>query len=197
MGDGGAGPDAGDKGDGQPDREEAAGGNDGGLIGATCDNANVESEMTIQNLTEFFREKRAHAPAKDIDWEQRQQEWIAAIDGLYQIVTTEWLAPAIQNGLVQVDYRPKKITEDFLGTYEVREMVLRVGEEMVTFSPKGRNVIGVQGRVDLVGEMGEVPLVVQQPGNEWAILAPRSTPTRLIGLDEKTLLLALKDVMRP
>ena len=123
------------------------------------------------------------------------RDWIAATDQLYDEIRKLLDAP-ISNGSVVVDFRPKTITEDFMGTYTVRELVLRVGEEIAVFSPKGRNIVGASGRVDLTGEMGEATLVLQ-PGPRWAVVAQRVPVLRLVPLEQESLLAALRSVMRP
>jgi len=152
--------------------------------------------MTTQSLTDFFRDKRAHAGGENVDWEKKRVEWVASVDELYELVVGQYLATAIANGSVAVSYRPKAITEDFVGTYEVRELVLHVGAETVVFSPKGANIVGAAGRIDLQGEMGEATLVLQ-PAGQWALVAQRVPTLRLLPLEEQSLLSALKDVMRP
>jgi hypothetical protein len=151
--------------------------------------------MTTPSLSDFFREKRAHA-GENVDWEQKKIEWIAAIEELYKVIVDDFLATAIAGGSVSVGFRPKSITEDLIGTYEVRELVVRVGDETVVFSPKGRNIVSTSGRVDLKGEMGEATLVLL-PGPRWSLVAQRVPAMRLVPLDEQSLLSALKDVMRP
>ena len=114
--------------------------------------------MAVSPLTDFL-----HAKAKsghgDVDWVQRRVEWQKAIDGLFSRIV-DYLSAAVQDGSVKVGYQPKLITEEFLGTYETHELVLQVGDESVVFSPKGRNIVGAMGRVDLRGEAGEATLVL-------------------------------------
>src|SRR5580692_3299063 len=128
--------------------------------------------MTTQSLSDFFREKRAHAGSDDVDWDRKKREWITAVEDLYQLIVEKFLAAAIAGGSVTATYRAKNITEDPIGSYEIRELVLQVGNETVVFSPKGRNIVGASGRVDLQGEMGEATLVLQ-PGSRWALVAQR------------------------
>lgn len=151
--------------------------------------------MTAHNLDEFFSAKRSHASPSEPDWEKKREEWIGAIEELYRLVAGFLEGPR-EKGAVTIGFQTKSITEELLGTYPVREMVLRVGEEAVVFSPKGRNIVGASGRVDLRGEMGEATLILQ-PGPRWALLAQRVPSVKLVPLDENSLLRALTDVMRP
>jgi len=57
--------------------------------------------MAAQNLTEFFREKRARAGRPgDIDWQKRKEEWLQAIEDLYRDITQRYLKRAIAGRLV-------------------------------------------------------------------------------------------------
>jgi hypothetical protein len=104
------------------------------------------------------------------------------------------LAESIAQGLVSVSRVQKEIKEDYLGTYRVPELILDINRETVRFSPKGRNIIGAKGRVDLVGEMDTVTLILE-PAGDWSIVLSR-VPRRAVALDGKTLAEALRRVMR-
>src|SRR5437773_2316049 len=101
-----------------------------------------------QSINDFFRAKkeRSDKESAGIDWNRRKAEWLAAIDLLYQRIE-EYVAEPKKQGAVTLVRRPKEITENHLGTYDVHELILTVGDEEVVFSPKGRTVIGAQGRV--------------------------------------------------
>ena len=151
--------------------------------------------MADQNLKEFFREKVSKVGPSDIDWQRKKDRWIAAIDRLYEQITKDYLAELVKDKIVAVSYPEKSITEDYIGQYTVRDLVLQVGDEKVVFSPKGTNIVGATGRIDLCGDFGEVTLV-QQPGERWGVVATRTPTLKVLPLDEESLLIALKSVMR-
>jgi hypothetical protein len=151
--------------------------------------------MAKESLQEFFRAKKAKAEPGGIDWEARKTAWVRVIEDLYRQIVDEYLAEPRKSGLVKVEYSDKTMAENFLGEYMVRELVLQVGDEKAVFSPKGRNIVGAAGRVDLRGDMGEVTLVLQ-PEDRWCIVASRTPTLKLIPLNEESLLSALKRVMR-
>ncbi|MEX2301207.1 MAG: hypothetical protein WD733_09735 [Bryobacterales bacterium] len=130
----------------------------------------------------------------EIDWVERRQEWFDAVERLYRQVTDELLADSIAQGLVTVSRNEKVIEEEYLGTYSVSELVLDVSGENVRFSPKGRNIIGANGRVDLVGELDVMTLILE-PNGHWDIVLSR-VPRHAVALDRKTLTDALRRVMR-
>ncbi len=144
-------------------------------------------------LKEFIL-SRQNPPVQGIDWKERRRLWIDAVKGLYRTVTEELLAASIKQRLVTVSRVEKEISEEFLGTYRIPELVLTINGETVRFSPKGRNIIGAKGRVDLVGELDAVTLILE-PAGHWSIVSSR-VPRNVVKLDSKTLTEALRRVMR-
>lgn len=151
--------------------------------------------MAAKNLREFFRAKKVKAAPGNIDWAARKKAWVEAIDRLYNKITQDYLSGLQKDGLVSISYTTKTLHEDYIGEYEVRELVLRVGGERVVFSPKGRNIIGASGRIDLRGDMGEVTMVLQ-PRGRWCIVLTRTPTLKTVPLDEESLLTTLKSVMQ-
>ena len=152
--------------------------------------------MSAQTLSTFFKNKRSKADPSSVDYASRRDQWIADVDQLYEDVTAGLLKEAVADGLISTSLRDAQLNEDRLGSYAVRELLVRVGEESVLFSPKGRDVVGAQGRVDIVGDLGVATLVLQ-PGGRWALVAQRSPTLRLVPLDKQSLLDALVGIMRP
>jgi len=151
--------------------------------------------MAQGKLQEFFREKKSKADPGDVDWEAKRDQWIRAVEKLYQQIE-KFLAKSIKEKTVAVSRRPKQFAEDFIGGYTIDDLVLQVGDESVVFSPKGTLIVGASGRVDVRGDMGDVTLV-RQPGDRWSVVAARTPALKLIPLNEDSLLTALEKVMRP
>ena len=145
-------------------------------------------------VKDFLLSRQQRAPASEIDWKERREQWIDEVERLYQKVVGELLAESIAQGLVRVSRGEKKIEEEYLGTYCVPELNLDISGETVRFSPKGRNIVGAKGRVDLVGELDAVTLVLE-PAGHWSIVLSR-VPRAAVELDGKTLAEALRRVMR-
>jgi hypothetical protein len=76
----------------------------------------------------------------------------------------------------------------------VPELILDISGETVRLSPKGRNTMGANGRVDLVGELDAMTLIVD-PERQWSVVLSR-VPRQVVALDTKTLAEALRRVMR-
>ena len=150
--------------------------------------------MAANKLREFFREKKTKAGPGKINWQARKDAWIAAVQELYGTIQ-HYLKAAAKDRTVEFSFQNKEIAEDYIGQYTVQELVLRVGDEKVIFSPKGTNVVGAAGRVDLLGDMGEVT-IVRQEGDRWGVVASRTPTLKVIELNEESLLTALESVMR-
>lgn len=149
--------------------------------------------MGKEQIEEFFRQKSQKQPS-DVDWEARRDEYVNLLTLLHAEIQN-LLAIPIREGLIRAFVEKIGIDEKFIGQYEAPVLVLQVGDERVEFVPKGRNIVGAAGRVDLIGEMGQVMLVVQ-PESRWGLVATRTPTLKVIPLDEDSLLEALRSVMR-
>jgi hypothetical protein len=93
------------------------------------------------------------------------------------------------------------MSEQYIGTHTIPELVIGIGDEEVVFSPKGVNIVGAAGRVDLIGERDEVTLVREQGADKledkWSIVEQRIPSPKLVPLTKESLLTALRAVMRP
>lgn len=148
-----------------------------------------------QSLTDIFQKKQNQSSVgASIDWDDRRDKYLAAVQDLYCQIKTMLREPIEQNK-VSPHFRPKQLSENYIGTYSADDLVLVIGDEQVRFSPRGRNVVGAAGRVDVIGERGEAVLVLQ-PGSRWGFVQTRQPTLRIVPLDEPTLAEVLKLVMR-
>ncbi len=149
--------------------------------------------MTQNQLQDFFREKKQKASPAGIDWATKRDAWIKAVKDLYRTITDDFLKAA--KAEVEITYPDKVVTEPSIGEYHIPELSLRVGDEVVLFSPKGTNIVGANGRIDVYGDRGEATIVWR--GDRWSIVASRTPTLRLIDLNAESFSEILKDVMRP
>jgi hypothetical protein len=112
---------------------------------------------------------------------------------LYRTIADDYLQAAKAD--VEIDYPDKVVTEASIGEYHVPELSLRVGDEMVLFSPKGTNIVGAKGRIDVFGDRGEGTIVWL--GDRWSVIASRTPTLRLIDLNAESFSEVLKHIMRP
>ena len=115
---------------------------------------------------------------------------------MYDTIARDYLGLADITDIVEVDRtRMKTVQEQHIGSYEIPEMTLAVGDEQVLFSPKGVNVIGAAGRVDVRGDRGEA-MLVRQPDDRWSLVLSRTPKLQLVPLDDESFLEMLRSVMR-
>jgi hypothetical protein len=146
-----------------------------------------------QKLADLFRKKKTQLEA--IDWDERRDKYLDDVKHLYDQIE-KMLAEPIGQKSVRLQRRPKQLTENYIGTYSVDDLILVIGNEQVRFSPRGRNIAGAAGRVDVVGERGEVALIVQPDDSRWGFVQTRQPKLCIVTLDESTLAEILQLVMR-
>ncbi len=146
-----------------------------------------------QALKELVDKKQKEGGKPAIDWDNRRKSYVAAVEALYQKVLNA-LKDAIDSKAVVQQRRVKTLTEDHIGTYEVDELILQIGNEQVLFSPVGRNIVGASGRVDVVGDRATAVLITF-PKNRWSFVASRQPTLQAVDLDDGTLAEVLKAVM--
>jgi len=148
-----------------------------------------------QNLTDLFQKKQNQAAvAGGIDWDERRRKYVAAVEDLYQQIE-KILAEPIAKQTVKLARRKKDLTENYIGTYAVDDLLLVIGDEQVRFSPRGRNIVGSSGRVDVQGERGEGILIVQADAR-WRFVQSRQPTLKVVDFNESSLAEVLQLVMR-
>lgn len=148
-----------------------------------------------QKLADLVQEKQTQSGAGvSIDWDGRRDKYVAAVGALYSQIKAMLAEPIGQNS-VALHQREKQLTENYIGTYSIDDLILLIGDEQVRFSPRGRNIAGAGGRVDVVGENGEAILILQ-PDSQWGFVQSRQPKVRVVPLNEATLAEVLRLVMR-
>lgn len=97
--------------------------------------------------------------AKNYDWDSRKQEWLSAVQRLYDQVTS-YLYDYIQDGRVTLDRTPKTLQEQLIGTYETEKLIVVVDDTRIEFDPVGTFIVGAHGRVDVHSNSGKATLVL-------------------------------------
>lgn len=148
-----------------------------------------------QQLNDLIKRKKNQADAgAEINWDDRRDKYLAAVADLYGRIEAI-LADPIAKKAIKLKRRPKNLTEDYIGTYAVDDLILQIGGEQVRFSPVGRNVVGASGRVDVVGDRDTAVLIAQSDG-KWSLVTTRHPTLQAVEFKEATLAQALQRVMR-
>jgi hypothetical protein len=117
------------------------------------------------------------------------------VDDLYDQIEN-LLAEPISEKAVVIQRRAKELSENYIGTYKIDDLILLVGNEQVRFSPVGRNIAGASGRVDVLGECGLPEMLIVQPDGRWGFVRSRQPTLEVVPFDETSLAEVLKRVMR-
>jgi hypothetical protein len=150
-------------------------------------------------LGEFLRRKKGESSSQDIDWNSKKDDWKDSVEQFYRYLTTDLLKNLIDDKTIEVSEVPKQITEEYIGTYTLPELRLKIGNSQVVFSPKGVNVIGATGRIDLRGDRDTVTLIREKTStgssHQWQMVSQRVPKVITQPLNSDSLKWALEHVM--
>jgi hypothetical protein len=91
--------------------------------------------------------------------EARKTWWIEEVGKLFDDIRT-WLDPLIQDGTIKFDTEDITLMEEWLGSYTIREAVIRLANKELRLRPIGSMILGSYGRVDLMGPTGQAIIVL-------------------------------------
>ncbi|NLX14938.1 MAG: hypothetical protein GXY44_14990 [Phycisphaerales bacterium] len=97
-----------------------------------------------------------------IDWDKRKQTWCGLVAELMREIKT-WAGE--EGWLVQE--RQKQITEEHLGTYSVPELTIKTPGGYVVAEPVGRNIVGADGRIDIVSFPSLNRILLVRAHDQW------------------------------
>ena len=90
-----------------------------------------------------------------IDYKKDKREWLAKIDKFYELIQG-FIRDYLQQGKISEEWKTIQLQEDHFGEYEVQQLILKIGKKRLIFKPIGRFIIGCQGRIDLISDLGSV-----------------------------------------
>lgn len=108
-----------------------------------------------------FVERQQENPedSQTFDGTRERDEWLTNLSELYVLIE-DFLRPYVEKGSIAIDYDSLSLTEEGIGQYDARQMVLQIGRQRVTFTPVGTMLIGTKGRVDVEGTAGRARLIL-------------------------------------
>ncbi|WFO52532.1 hypothetical protein [Aeromonas veronii] len=115
--------------------------------------------MSKKDFENLLKKHQTESEKNAIDWDARKKEWLEFINVFYKKIEN-WLEPYKQQGTVSYTYKNVSITEEFIGTYDVRVMTIIFAEQKLTLEPLGTLLIGTKGRIDMDGVMGRVQFIL-------------------------------------
>lgn len=116
--------------------------------------------MDTREFDQFVKQQqKAAAEVASVDWDSQRKEWLDYLDKLYQKIES-LLHKYVSSGEIQLGYRPVELNEENIGSYAVKQMVLKIGPKSVVLEPIGTLFLGSKGRVNVVGPAGKAQLLL-------------------------------------
>jgi len=143
------------------------------------------------SFEEFLHSKKEKSKGQSIDWNERKSIWINSVDALFAQIKM-WLAPFEQKGLVSFHEKDIKCYEDYTGEYVIKKLDIILGSDIVSLVPKGTVILGSLGRIDMMGNDGDI-MLIEQEWNEWKF-AKRTPKLNMWNLSEESFKATLQNL---
>ena len=149
-------------------------------------------------LVDFIRSRKEKVSGPDLNWEAKRDAWVSSVENLYRQIQ-EMLRDSIASNDLTAHTHLIEVTEDFIGSYFIPALELKVGRERVEFRPKGVTIIGAEGRVDIRGERDSVTLLkdVVNADSGRSVITQRVPHLKTVQFDRDSLTYVLERVMLP
>jgi hypothetical protein len=112
--------------------------------------------MTVKEFDEFVKRQQETG---QVDWNRERDEWLAHLDELYGNIET-MLSEYTSSGQINIRYKTIELNEENIGSYQARQMILRIGRQEVDLVPTGTLFIGFKGYVEVRGAAGKASLAL-------------------------------------
>ncbi len=131
--------------------------------------------MTVKEFDDFVERQRSGALSEtQVNWDQVRDEWLAHLEALYSMIES-LLGRYISSGQISVRYKSIDLNERDIGSYQARQMILRIGRQEVDLVPAGTLFIGCKGLVDVIGSAGKSRLVLANKDRRFTVQGPKIT----------------------
>lgn len=112
--------------------------------------------MGRKNFEEYL-ESQKDTNKNDINWDLKKEEWIEEVNSFLKQIGNYFTN---YKDNVVINEQSFTINEEYLGSYEIKKLILNFNSDTVIFTPVGRNIIGARGRIDMEGKAGKVKFVL-------------------------------------
>lgn len=121
--------------------------------------------MSKKDFEDMLKKHQVTSEEKEIDWENQKNEWLDFIDQFYSTIES-WFAQYKDDGNLSYSYTKSEITEEHIGTYKIKIMVVDFADQKLTLEPIGTLLIGTKGRIDMEGAKGRVQFILADKGSK-------------------------------
>jgi hypothetical protein len=120
----------------------------------------MRSLMHNKDFDEYVRRQQEIPPGgPPPDWNRERDEWLGYLNDLYKEIES-FLSKYASLGQIRSRYQDIELNEEYIGSYNAKQMILRIGKQEVKLVPIGTLLIGFKGRVDVVGSSGKAQIVL-------------------------------------
>jgi hypothetical protein len=132
----------------------------------------MDTTQYIKQFEEFLSQKEAEGRDQPvIDDEKIKEDWLAKIDEFYSLIQ-KFLHDYLEEGKIVKEWKTIQLSEETLGEYEVKQLILKIGNTRIVFTPIGRIILGALGRIDMSSDFGSVRfLVLPKKSNKSSLLS--------------------------
>lgn len=121
--------------------------------------------MSKQKFEDFIKRQTKEKEEEKIDWNAQKREWINFVGDLYTNIEN-YLDDFTKTGDINIEYSDVSITEQNIGTYNIRRMTIIIGINKIVLTPIGTLLVGTKGRIDMVGPRGIKRLILADKDSE-------------------------------
>lgn len=150
----------------------------------------------IHSFSELLAERKKNGTidsSQKEDWANRKRDWLIALDQLYAIVDE-----IVVHGFKQAGYEVNAqketvlIFEDFIGSYNIENYIIRANDIEIKLIPIGTIILGGKGKVNLLISGDTIKLILQDWG-KWRITKGFGSEMELVPFNEEHLIEALRE----
>ena len=117
------------------------------------------------NFDDFVQREQAAKSSNQtqVDWHAEKEVWLRYLEQLFANVDS-FLQPYQETRQIAIMYRPINLNEEYIGLYSARQMLITIGNKVITLVPIGTLLLGAKGRVDVVGPFARGQLLLIDSG---------------------------------
>ena len=115
--------------------------------------------MANQSFDDFVNQQADSSAQEEIDWAAQLQEWKDYLNEFYSKIEG-FLKPYIDSNKLILKKNLIRLEEEYIGTYTVHNLEIKLGDKKITLTPIGTLLIGAKGRIDMEGPRGKVRFVL-------------------------------------
>ena len=120
----------------------------------------------MSSLIEFLKKQKEMDQNAEVTRELKLREWLDILNRLFSQLQ-QWLSEAEKQGYITVTKGETEIKEESLGIYKAPVLTLATNRNSLRVMPKGRTIIGANGRVDIESKVGTYMLLYQATKDIW------------------------------